>query len=572
MFSQLGIFLCLGVEIYFMDLETLLSQAETLNDEKKYVEVISLLNDEILDQYKSADLHAEKAKAYSRLDMFDECDIEAEKALNINPRNAKANHYKGNVISQSKAFERAEEFYKKAIEYDSEFYISYTSLGNIEASRGNYDKAIEYYKVGIKGKDADYAYAGLGSLYVDRQEYEEAIKNLDQAILFNPEYAHAYNILGIAYDELNNYAKALENYSLAIEKDPKFDSPLYNRAQLYEKNEKYPEALEDYENYLKITTKTDHFVSQAKANIKKLKEIKDLPDFAKLNDLVKQIKKILIFEEECITHYTSFFVAKLLIFQDSLFRLSEGTYLNDTSEGRELLDYLPIDKEKKAGNKMVNEVFAQRPFIGSFVPPDRHNDLALWRMYGKEEKEEAKGCAITLKRKKLIELLKQNFAANKAGNFQKLDDQFNFYRVAYKDGDDRFIIPNANDKEDELNKCMEDLKKIVHKFNATPNNEADMKNVRQSLYEITYLFKSSEYIYENELRLIVPGLGLEKKIETENNLLKVYIELIPITSIIDQVTFGPKVQKSEEWAAAFYYKLEEKGNPVNINISHLPFK
>jgi len=47
---------------------------------------------------------------------------------------------------------------------------------------------------------------------------------------------------------------------------------------------------------------------------------------------------------------------------------------------------------------------------------------------------------------------------------------------------------------------------------------------------------------------------------------------VPIRSLIKKITLGPKVDRADEWAAAFYYSLEKDELKPCIHISHLPFK
>jgi hypothetical protein len=72
--------------------------------------------------------------------------------------------------------------------------------------------------------------------------------------------------------------------------------------------------------------------------------------------------------------------------------------------------------------------------------------------------------------------------------------------------------------------------------------------------------------------LVVDGTGLEKKINENTIPPRVYIELESINPFIEKITLGPKVEKAEEWAVAFYYKLDQQGFHPDIYISHLPFK
>lgn len=92
------------------------------------------------------------------------------------------------------------------------------------------------------------------------------------------------------------------------------------------------------------------------------------------------------------------------------------------------------------------------------------------------------------------------------------------------------------------------------------------------LNDIAYLFKSAEYQYEHELRLVVNGTGLTKIVNVDNVPIKVYIELFQINPLLRKITFGPKVNHADEWASIFYYTLDKQGINPEIFISRLPFK
>ncbi len=266
-----------------------------------------------------------------------------------------------------------------------------------------------------------------------------------------------------------------------------------------------------------------------------------------------------------------------MILEQSKFRLSECAFLNDSSEGRELFKFLEISEApSRKSEENCAMPFTRKPFIGSFVSDTKHDDLTLWRMYGKESKEEAKGCSITIDSKKLQGSLRDTIASkSKINTPEMMGDDFNFYRMAYKtqNKESLFVIPEAKDEEKELNICMNQLAEKVKEYRANIKKKSyRIKDLLELLNSIAYLFKSAEYQYEHEIRMVVNGAGLEKKINSDNNQLRVYVETVPINPIIQKITLGPKVERAEEWAAAFYYELDNQHLHPEIFISHLPFK
>lgn len=198
-------------------------------------------------------------------------------------------------------------------------------------------------------------------------------------------------------------------------------------------------------------------------------------------------------------------------------------------------------------------------------------------MYGKEEKEEAKGCAITIDMAKLLENLNDKMILNpKDSSSSKTDEEFRFYRIAYRvqGKQDRFIIPGARKQQEKtLNEYMNDLSARVKAFNPNKRKKtSDIQNLVELLNEIAYLFKSAEYQHEKELRLVIRGIGFPKEVDPGSHQPRVYIELVTARPIIARITLGPKVERADEWAAAFFYSLSREGYQPEIHISHLPFK
>jgi len=243
--------------------------------------------------------------------------------------------------------------------------------------------------------------------------------------------------------------------------------------------------------------------------------------------------------------------------------------MNDPSEGKVFFKSIKYKPYTSPNNGSSAKTFSPKPFIGSFVTKERHNDLDMWRFYGKEKGMEAKGCAITLSKQKFIDDIK-DYLSNEKDKDARLDDEsdINFYRVVYvtQNGSNKFYIPKSN-KSKELGSLMTELEEKVRNYT---NKVKDSTILEKYLDRIAFLFKSDVYKNENEVRLVVKGIEFPKEYNMGVSSPGVYIELVSIKDIVSQITLGPKVDRVSEWRAAFHYRYEEK--IPKIKISHLPFK
>jgi tetratricopeptide (TPR) repeat protein len=598
------------------NLNSLLEEVIKLNKNKDYDQVLQLLTSEVLEKFNNSDLYAESAMAFWYTKKYEDCEKSTNKAFELNNKNAKALNSLGNLAFNSKEYEKAKEFYLKAIELDPnsfyafndlgttyrlmeeydkaiEFYLTaikinpnfsraYNNLGNVYQNLYDYDKAIEFYLKAIQ-IDQSYhaAYYNIGGVYLKQLEYEKAEEYYLKAINIDPKSKYGYGGLGIVYKNLNKIEKAEEFYLKAIELTPNYKGAFYNLGNLYFDLKEYEKAKANYNKFFELNgSDQDFYYFTATSKINEIDKILENSTFKKATDLVNKIKSLLKFKGKNVTHYTGITSVQFLVLKESPFRLSEGSFLNDTSEGQELFSFLDYADGKNAAKKCNKEIFTKRPFIGSFVDAEKNNDLTLWRMYGKEQLEEAKGCSITLNANDLIENIKNKICPDKEFPPSDFDD-IDFYRVAYRNGNKFDFFGSTTAQKKELIGIMTELFEIINEFRNKPDKLKDEeKDIIELLNQIAYLFKSTEYKYENEIRLIIKdAIGFDIMVDFDKNdfkpsssPVKVFIELVPIDSLLDKITLGPKVDKAEEWATTFYYHLANKKLFPEIEISTLPYK
>lgn len=113
------------------------------------------------------------------------------------------------TIRQNQTWSDAEEFYKRALNYNPASVIAHLNLGNIYYHKGNYDRAfLEYNKTIELNPEFAEAYNNRGSIYGSRGDYDRAIADFVKAIELMPNYLDAYNNLGATYMYKGDYDRA----------------------------------------------------------------------------------------------------------------------------------------------------------------------------------------------------------------------------------------------------------------------------------------------------------------------------------------------------------------------------
>jgi len=111
---------------------------------------------------------------------------------------------RGNKELEEANYDKAIEYYQKAIETDSTYFAAYHNLGIAFSYKLDYDKAIEYYNkaIAIDNTQID-SYIALGGAYEQKQDYNKAIEIVKQGLIVSPNSSEAYYYLSILYDKID---------------------------------------------------------------------------------------------------------------------------------------------------------------------------------------------------------------------------------------------------------------------------------------------------------------------------------------------------------------------------------
>jgi tetratricopeptide (TPR) repeat protein len=102
------------------------------------------------------------------------------------------------------------------------------------------------------GKNLAWAYGNRCIAYKDKEQYDRAMTDCNQAIALDPRDDHAYNTRGAIYHLTEKYDQAIQEYSRAIQINPRFIDPVHNRGMSYAAKGDYDTAIADYNAALRI--------------------------------------------------------------------------------------------------------------------------------------------------------------------------------------------------------------------------------------------------------------------------------------------------------------------------------
>ena len=168
-------------------------------------------------------------------------------------QNEKLNSILGCIYDELGNYNKALEFYKKALvvnpnseEIMVNMGVTLATIGEISSAKIYYEKAIQINPNFIN------AYGNLGSLLTELAKFDEAIECFKKGLTISPNHPFILNNLGYAYKLKGNIPDAINNFKKAINQDINFVSAHNNLAVLYLEAGDYEKSLKFFNNAISI--------------------------------------------------------------------------------------------------------------------------------------------------------------------------------------------------------------------------------------------------------------------------------------------------------------------------------
>lgn len=157
-----------------------------------------------------------------------------------------------------------------------------------------YQQALEEIQKGFVPETLERAYRIRGAIYLELQNYTQAIADLTLAVKIKKQDSLAYRYRGDAYFNLKKYPEALEDYQKVIEITPESTRTYWAIAKIYEfegekgkmrqayetqgdvlfEKQRYTQAVGAWRKAAKIAAKKSPERKKLRAKIRKAQELK----------------------------------------------------------------------------------------------------------------------------------------------------------------------------------------------------------------------------------------------------------------------------------------------------------
>ncbi len=164
------------------------------------------------------------------------------------PPQTGANLEGASALKQQGRFDEAEAICRQLLASQPEDFETGLLLAEIYVAKGDQNHGMELYSELIERRpDHAVAYYKRGNLLKDREQFEAALADYNQAITLDPRYAYALCNRGVVLSRLGRLEEAVESYDRALARAPDDVLVLFNRAHLQQQLKQPQAALASFD-------------------------------------------------------------------------------------------------------------------------------------------------------------------------------------------------------------------------------------------------------------------------------------------------------------------------------------
>ncbi len=209
------------------------------NYDKAIVEYESIVQNDSsaqLPQFELGKLYEKTKKAKKALKLFKQLTI-------VNKNNPEYFYYLGNAYSSLDSIPKNINTYKKTIEIDSSHLRSIHKIAKYYVKEKERDSVIKYANKGLKFYENDAVIINLKALALyNNEEYKTSISLFEQLLKLGEFKPYIFEYLANAYSKVENYDKAIVNYKNTLIFDDENERALFNLGNAYWKKKELDSA------------------------------------------------------------------------------------------------------------------------------------------------------------------------------------------------------------------------------------------------------------------------------------------------------------------------------------------
>lgn len=175
-----------------------------------------------------------------------------EQILKIMPKPARASNNLGGIYFNKGDLDKAEMFFRRAIEFNPLLYEPYLNLAKLYDKKKEVNTAAFFYEKALSlNPNNSEIFFNLAAIYIAKEDFKLAINALENALIFGNHDVSVLVSLGILNAQLGLNNKAVQYFKKALKQEPKSDYVLLNIGVFYANINQFDKAITIWQEGLK---------------------------------------------------------------------------------------------------------------------------------------------------------------------------------------------------------------------------------------------------------------------------------------------------------------------------------
>ena len=177
---------------------------------------------------------------------------------------SRAYNSRGNLFREEKQYDKAREYYSKAMQRNRADHESFNNRANIYTDLGKFDSAYIDYKSALAIKPDYYVtYDNLGAMFVKMNMFDSALFYLNKAIQLDPGYKPAYNNRAVCFINMQRFEESIKDWQVLLQFEPMNADIMNSIGLCYRMLGKNNEALSYINNAITINAKGPFYLNRS---------------------------------------------------------------------------------------------------------------------------------------------------------------------------------------------------------------------------------------------------------------------------------------------------------------------
>ena len=186
--------------------------------------------------------------------------LEFQKAIDMNPDDKLSHYGLGHIYFTQKKYQEALREFERVVKIDPDYSEAYNYSGTVYEAMGDLTEALKSYQKALKNKlyqTPQFVHYNIAGIYFKQQKFQEAIRELQEAVHIDPGYAQGFRSLGEIYLKIDDLKSALDSFEESAKLFPEDPFTHFKMGEIYWRTKTFQKAEIEFKKVVSLVPNSD---------------------------------------------------------------------------------------------------------------------------------------------------------------------------------------------------------------------------------------------------------------------------------------------------------------------------